>query len=491
VNVLLVSPEFPDTFWSFKHAIKFLRKKASLPPLGLLTVAAMLPKHWNKRLVDVNVQRLTDEDLRWADVAMIGSMTVQRESAARVIARCREAGVRIVAGGPLFSSEHELYPDVDHFVLDEAEATLGPFLADLENGCAKKMYRADKFPEVDETPVPAWELADLGRYASMSIQFSRGCPYDCEFCDVTVLFGHRPRTKTPAQIRAELGALWDRGWRGRIFFVDDNLIGNRRRVREDLLPTLIEWRKEHPSNAFFTETTINLVDDPKLMELMVEAGFDTVFVGIETPAEASLIECSKKQNTRRDLVEDVKTIQRAGMQVQAGFIVGFDNDEPSIFRRQIEFIQKSGIVTAMVGILQAPYGTKLYERLKREKRLLGEFTGNNVAGTTNFIPRMDLDTLRDGYKSILAHIYAPEHFYRRARTFLREYRPRRRVPLSVENALAGLLAFYELGIAGRDRAHYWKLMAWTLFRRPRLLPVAVTCAVDGYHCRKICELYVL
>ena len=179
-----------------------------------------------------------------------------------------------------------------------AEATLGPFLADLENGCAKRMYRADKFPEVTETPVPAWELADLGRYASMSIQFSRGCPYDCEFCDVTVLFGHRPRTKTPAQIRAELGALWDRGWRGRIFFVDDNLIGNRRKVREDLLPTLLEWRKEHPSNAFFTETTINLVDDPKLMELMVEAGFDTVFVGIETPAEASLIECSKKQNTR-------------------------------------------------------------------------------------------------------------------------------------------------------------------------------------------------
>jgi radical SAM superfamily enzyme YgiQ (UPF0313 family) len=408
-----------------------------------------------------------------------------------VIARCREAGVRIVAGGPLFSSEHDLYPEVDHFVLDEAESTLGPFLADLERGCAKRIYRADKFPEVTETPVPAWELADLSRYAAMSIQFSRGCPYDCEFCDVTVLFGHRPRTKTSDQIRAELHALWNHGWRGRIFFVDDNLIGNRRRVREDLLPTLMEWRKEHPSNAFFTETTINLVDDPKLMELMVEAGFDTVFVGIETPSEASLVECSKKQNTKRDLVEDVKKIQRAGMQVQAGFIVGFDNDEPSIFRRQIEFIQRSGIVTAMVGILQAPYGTKLYERLKREKRLLGEFTGNNVAGTTNFIPKMDLDTLRDGYKSILAHIYAPEHFYRRARTFLREYQPRQRARLSLEHARAGLLAFYELGIVGRDRAHYWKLMAWTLFRRPRLLPVAVNVAVDGYHCRKICELYVL
>ncbi len=491
MNVLLVSPEFPDTFWSFKHAIKFLRKKASLPPLGLLTVASMLPKDWNRRLVDINAsQRLTEEDLRWADLVMIGCMTVQRDSAARVIARCRAAGVTIVAGGPLFSSEHEMFPDVDHFVLDEAEATLAPFLEDFANGCAKKVYRAAAFPEATEAPVPAWELVDLKRYAAMSIQYSRGCPYDCEFCDVTVLFGHRPRTKSTDQIMAELEALWDHGWRDRIFFVDDNLIGNRRRVREDLLPVLLEWRKEHPSNAFFTETTINLVDDPKLMEGMVAAGFDTVFVGIETPAEESLVECSKKQNTRRDLVEDVKKIQRAGMQVQAGFIVGFDNDEPSIFRRQIEFIQRSGIVTAMVGILQAPYGTKLYERLKREKRLLGEFSGQNI-GTTNFIPKMDLETLSEGYRSILAHIYDPENFYQRARTFLREYRPRNRARLTVENALAGLRAFYELGIVERDRGHYWKLMWWTLFRRPALLPVAMTISVDGYHCRKICELYVL
>jgi radical SAM superfamily enzyme YgiQ (UPF0313 family) len=490
VNVLLVSPEFPDTFWSFKHAIKFIRKKASLPPLGLLTVAAMLPEEWNKRLVDLNAQNLKGEDLEWADIAMIGCMTVQRESAARVIKRCRDAGLKIVAGGPLFSSEHEHFPDVDHFVLDEAEETLPVFLSDLERGCPQPIYRAEKYPEISETPIPLWELVDLSRYASMSIQYSRGCPYDCEFCDVTVLFGHRPRTKTSAQITAELAALRDHGWRGRIFFVDDNLIGNKRRLREDLLPTLIEWRKRHGSAAFYTEATINLADDPVLMASMVEAGFDTVFVGIETPAEESLVECSKKQNTRRDLVEDVKKIQRAGMQVQAGFIVGFDNDEPSIFRRQIEFIQRSGIVTAMVGILQAPYGTKLYERLKREERLLGEFKGDNE-GTTNFIPKMDVDTLREGYRSILAHIYAPEHFYRRARTFLREYRPRTRTPLSFENALAGIRAFYELGIRSRGRGHYWGLIFWTLFRRPVLLPVAITIAVDGYHCRKISELYIL
>lgn len=232
MNILLVYPEFPNTFWSFKYALKFIRKKASFPPLGLLTVAAMLPTEWAKRLVDVNVTRLSDEDLAWADYVFIGSMVVQRASAHQIIRRCKEAGVKIVAGGPLFTSEHEQFKDVDHFVLNEAEITLPPFLEDLKNGCAKQTYTTTQFADIRKTPVPLWELVDLRRYASMNIQYTRGCPYQCEFCDVTALFGHRTRTKTTEQIIAELESFYNHGWRGNVFFVDDNLIGNKKKSQE-------------------------------------------------------------------------------------------------------------------------------------------------------------------------------------------------------------------------------------------------------------------
>lgn len=489
MKVLLLYPEFPDTFWSFKHALKFIRKRASLPPLGLLTVAAMLPCDWEKRLVDVNVRKLRDQDLAWAELVFVSGMIAQQESAHELIARCRAAGKTIVAGGPLFTLGYEQFPEVDHFVLNEAEVTLPEFLRDFERNSARRVYTSPAFPDIRATPAPLWELADMRHYASMSVQFSRGCPFDCEFCNVTAMFGHRPRTKTTAQVIAELDGLHRAGWRGPVFFVDDNFIGNKRALREELLPALIRWREGRRGADFFTEASINLADDEALMQLMVEAGFNRVFIGIETPEEAGLAECHKSQNRQRNLVADVKRIQRAGLEVQGGFIVGFDSDTPTIFARQIEFIQQSGIVTAMVGLLQAIPGTKLHRRLNDEGRLTGRTSGNNLDGTTNFIPRMDGETLRAGYKKLMGHIYAPGPYYQRIRTLLREYR---RPSISGSLNWRYLLAFFQanvrLGILGRERFHYWSLLLWTFFRRPTLFSLAVALSIYGHHFRKTCRV---
>ncbi len=491
MNVLLIYPQFPDTFWSFKHALAFIRKRAGHQPLGLITVAAMLPPEWNQRLVDTNVTRLTRADLAWADLAMISAMNIQRESAAELIARCREAGVRVVAGGPLFTAEHERFAGVDHFVLNEAELTLPDFLRDLEAGCATRMYRTDEFADLRSSPTPRWDLVELGHYASMSIQYSRGCPYGCEFCNVTALLGHRPRTKSAAQVIADLQQLYDRGWRGGVFIVDDNFIGNRRLLKRELLPALIEWRRGRRGLPFNTEVSINLADDAELMTMMVAAGFQTVFVGLETPDDGALRECQKSQNQNRDLVDSVKRIQRAGLEVQGGFIVGFDSDTPSIFQRQIDFIQRSGVVTAMVGLLQAPHGTRLYDRLKSEGRLLDEMLGDNADGTTNVVPRMPIGILREGYQGVLSHIYAPRHYYARIRTFLREYNPPRS---SCRRGLGDVGAFfrsvYHLGIAGRERKQYWALVFSTALVRPRKFPMAIKLAIYGFHFRRVCDLHV-
>ncbi len=492
MNVLLICPEFQDTFWSFKHALKFIRKKAGFPPLGLLTVAALLPNDWSKRLVDMNITTLTDQDLAWADMAFVGAMIVQRRQSQAVITRCKNAGLKVVAGGPLFTNEYEQFKEVDHFVLNEAELTLPPFLAELARGCARRVYATTEFADLRKTPTPLWELADHKAYASMNIQFSRGCPYNCDFCNVTALLGRKVRTKQSRQIITELNSLYAQGWQGDIFFVDDNLIGNKHRLKTDLLPALIEWRKDKQRIRFNTEASIDLADDATLIKMMVEAGFTEVFIGIETPDDNGLISCSKQQNHHRNLVDDVKRIQRAGLQVQGGFIVGFDTDLPSIFQRQIDFIQKSGIVTAMVGLLQAPMGTKLYERLSREGRILGNLSGDNVDGTTNIVPVMNLDRLREGYKSILKHIYSPENYYQRIKTLLREY-PASTVTARVraKDILPFLRSIFHLGIIGRERIHYWKLLAWTYFHHPKLIPLAVTLAVYGHHFQLVSEQHVL
>lgn len=493
MKILLVYPRYPDTFWSFRHALKFLSKKASFPPLGLLTVAAMLPAEWEKKLVDMNVNAPSDEDIKWADYVFLSAMVVQKDSAKEVIARCKGLNTRVVAGGPLFTTGYEEFEGVDHFVLGEAEATLPLFLADLAEGCPQHVYSSDKRPDISKTPIPMWSLINMKHYSAMSLQYSRGCPFDCDFCDIIVLNGHRPRTKGRQQTVDELEALYRRGWRGSLFIVDDNFIGNRKKLKAETLPAMIEWSKEkkYPF-TFFTEASINLADDVKLMELMAEAGFNRVFIGIETPNEESLVECNKQQNRNRDLAAAVKRIQNHGFEVQGGFILGFDSDPASIFSKQIHFIQKTGIVTAMVGLLNAPNGTKLYKRLKKENRLLKDMSGDNTDFSINFVPKMKYETLVTGYKNVLDTIYSPRHYYERVVTFLKEYQPRKTAGISHLrfSHITGLIkSLWFLGIWNKGRSYFWRLLISTLLKRPRHFPLSISLSVSGFHFRKVAESY--
>lgn len=494
MKALLVYPEYPDTFWSFKHALKVVFKKAAHPPLGLLTVAAMLPAAWEKKLIDMNVQSLKDKDILWADYVFISAMVVQRESVNATIARCKTLGKKVIAGGPLFTTEYDEFGEVDHLVLDEAEVTLPMFLKDFETGNARRIYTSKERPDISKTPIPQWSLIKMNKYTTMNLQYSRGCPFDCEFCDIITLNGRVPRTKTTRQIINELEALQEAGWKGSVFIVDDNFIGNKRKLKEEVLPALIEWRKTVKfTPSFFTEASINLADDEELMRLMVEAGFDRVFIGIETVNEESLIECNKLHNKNRDLVAAVKSIQAHGMEVQGGFIVGFDSDPTSIFQRQIEFIQKSGIVTAMVGLLNAPRGTRLYERLKKENRLLKNGTGDNTDCSINFVPKMHMDTLINGYKHIMSTIYAPRQFYARILTFLKEFKPRhyevKFYQIRFYHIVGLVRSFWILGVVDKGRRYFWRFIIPVLFKKPKFFPLSLILSVYGLHFRKVCEKF--
>lgn len=491
VRILLVYPQIPETFWSFKHALKFVSRRASFPPLGLLTVAALLPSSWELKLVDMNVGNLSNRDLRWADYVFVSAMVAQQDSARDVIARSHREGKPVVAGGPLFRPGYEFFgfDEVDCLVSGEAEDLLPRIVKDIENGALQRTYLCDdERPDIANSPVPKWSLVDNRRYEMMSLQYSRGCPFDCEFCDIVVMNGHVPRTKSARQVLAELDALFENGWRGAVFFTDDNFIGNKKKLKSEILPAIIEWNREKGYRfTFVTEASINLADDEELMLMMNGAGFDVVFVGIESPNEGSLVECNKMPNKGKDLLAAVKTIQNHGMQVQGGFIVGFDEDPPSIFRSQIEFIQRSGIVTAMVGMLMAPPGTRLFKRMEAEGRLLPSGTGNNTDGTTNIVPKMGLETLTRGYQEVVSTIYSPEPYYERILTFLREYRPRstRRSNYSPRYIGALIRCMWTIGLKQEGRMAFWRLFAWTLRHKPRCFHMYITFAIQGYHYRQV------
>ena len=490
MKILLVYPEFPDTYWSFRHALSFDGKRSAFPPLGLLTVSAMLPDTWERRLVDMNVRPLRHADIKWADVVFTSAMLVQKDSLHQVVELCKAFGKRVVVGGPYVSTSAEQLPKADHIFVGEAETTLPAFVCDLERGCAQHIYQAAERPALNLTPVPHFRLADFKRYSAMSVQYSRGCPFQCEFCDIIEIYGRVPRTKTNEQMLAELDALLSFGWRGLVLIVDDNFIGNKRNVKR-LLPELIEWSVRHKYPfSFLTEASVNLAEDEDLLEMMRRAGFRRVFLGIETPVAESLKEAKKGQNMRRDLLESVRTIQSYGIEVMAGFIVGFDNDPEDIFERQINFIRESAIPLAMVGLLTALPDTQLWRRLESEGRLLKESTGNNTDGSLNFIPRMDMALLVEGYQRILRTIYSPTEYYQRAldcMSHLTQDKPEPRRNRLVGDVTAFMRVVLALGVRDRERAEFWRFMKHTLTSHRQNFAQAVTLAAMGYHFRKLTE----
>lgn len=492
MKVLLVYPEFPDTYWSFRHALKFEGKQAAFPPLGLLTVSAMLPDEWDRRLVDMNVEELWPDDVEWADMVFVSAMIVQNESLEKVVKLARSMGKKVVVGGPYVSTSSERLPDADHIFIGEAENTLPEFINDLELGIARNIYKADERPSLLNTPIPDFSLIDMSKYSAMNVQYSRGCPFSCEFCDIIEIYGRVPRTKSNDQMLAELDALKESGWRGLVFIVDDNFIGNKKNVRL-FMPDLIEWSRanERPF-SFITEASVNLAEDDALLQQMEDAGFRRVFLGIETPVEESLKEAQKGQNTRRDLLESIHKIQSYGMEVMAGFIVGFDSDPEDIFERQMNFIRDSGIPLAMVGLLAALPDTQLWRRLEKEGRLLDVSTGNNTDCSINFVPKMDVNKLVEGYKTILRNIYSPKEYYRRALDCLSRFHADRIEPrqLNILGDLRSLIKIIStLGVRDQARREFWKYCFDLVRYYPRDIAHGLTLAAMGYHFRQITEKY--
>jgi radical SAM superfamily enzyme YgiQ (UPF0313 family) len=490
MNILLVYPKFPETYWSFSHALSFEGKRSAFPPLGLLTVSSLLPNTWQRRLVDMNIQALKTADIEWADMVFASAMLVQKDSLRRIVERCKASGKPVVVGGPYVTTNAADLPDADHIFLGEAETTLPEFVRDIESGNPKHIYQAAERPALTLTPAPDFELADLRHYSAMSVQYSRGCPFQCEFCDIIEIYGRVPRTKTNEQVLSELDCLLRQGWRGMVFIVDDNFIGNKRNVKT-LLPALAAWseRHNHPF-SFITEASVNLADDDELLEGMRQAGFRRVFLGIETPVAESLKETQKHQNTRHDLLESVRKIQSFGMEVMGGFIVGFDNDPDDVFERQINFIRQSAIPLAMVGLLNALPETQLWRRLEREGRLLATSSGNNTDGSLNFTPKMDPVRLVEGYKSILRTIYSPREYYQRALNCLE--RIVTRVPEPRRDGLASdLKTFFRivltLGVRDSARGEFWRYLSRALWRHRNNFAGAVRLAALGYHFRKLTE----
>jgi len=448
-------------------------KKSNYPPLGLLTIAALLPENWELRLTDINTGPLRKRDVLWADYVFIGAMSVQIETARTVVNICKDLGAKIVAGGPLFSHEHQGFPEVDHFILNEAEITIPLFLEDMEKGMLKRIYSTHSFANIEDTPMPRYDIIDYSKYSFAVVQYSRGCPFQCDFCDVTQLFGRKVRTKSGEQMVRELEALGSLKSFSMVLFADDNLIGPRSRLKKDLLPALIKWRKENdPPVGFATQVSIDLASDPELMDQMLEAGFRHLFVGIETPEVESLIASKKDQNSRLDLMKSVNTLHSKGFFVTGGFILGFDTDTSSVFDRQIDFIRDSGVVISTMNLLKAPGGTDLHARMKKEGRLVQstDFDEN----TMNLVPVMGIRELYEGFGRVLDEVYLPEAVFVRVKRFFdifhgakvanrinRKYR--------FGDVITFFRILFSIGIFGRDRKYYWKLLFWSIKNYPKQL----------------------
>jgi radical SAM superfamily enzyme YgiQ (UPF0313 family) len=480
-RVLMLYPEIPTTYWSFDHALPFIGKKAALPPLGLLTVAALLPETYEVELIDLNVEPLDPAAIQRADMVFLSAMIVQKTSFARIVSQCNSLGAYVVAGGPYPISSYRDIEGVDTFVLDEAELTLPLFLEDYEAGRPGKLYRDEGKPDITRTPPPRYDLLRVEAYDCMALQYSRGCPYRCEFCDIIEMFGRRSRTKEPQQFLRELDVVLRTGFRGSLFVVDDNFVGNKRKVKE-LLRRLVEWQEinGYPF-TFFTEASIDLARDPELLRLMEASRFTMVFVGIETPDEVTLAHTQKTQNTGTAISESLKRIQRRGMEVTAGFILGFDTDPPDIFDRQIEFIQSAGIPVAMVGLLNALPGTQLTRRLEREGRLLADSTGNNTHDLRlNFVPRMASEALIAGYKRVLFEIYRPRNYFARCALLVRRLPLHARGTRTLADSRAFLRSLRKQALSPYGAAYLW-FLGGVFLRRIRLFPEAVAMAIKGYH----------
>ena len=493
MKVLLVYPEFPDTYWSFKHALSFEGKRSAFPPLGLMTVSAMLPESWERRLVDMNVRSLKQSDVEWADVVFASAMIVQQDSLKSVVKLSKSLGKRVVVGGPYVTTTLHQLEGADHVVLGEAEETLPGIIRDLERGEARDVYEAPERPSMLLTPIPDFKLADMRRYSAMSVQYSRGCPFNCEFCDIIEIYGRVPRTKSNEQMLAELDALRLTGWRGTVFIVDDNFIGNKKNVKK-LLPDLADWQERHGRPfTFITEASVNLAEDDQLLDGMRRAGFNRAFLGIETPVEASLKEAQKGQNLRHDLLDSVKKIQSYGIEVMAGFIVGFDHDPEDIFERMVDFIKDSAIPLAMVGLLTALPNTQLWRRLSGEGRLLGESGGNNTHSDLNFVTIMDHSRLVEGYKSILRSIYDTREYYDRALECLKRVSqpgPKSQRRNNIFRDLSALTRItLKLGVRDRERLEFWRFMTQTLAHHRGAFADSMRLAAMGYHFRKLTEAY--